>query len=365
MNNALINLMNTQFRQYIREPEILFWSFGFPLLLVWLLGVSFSSQDVPERDIGIILPTEIVEQQKIKQWGEQLTAQEHTISGIINKDDIKRDKLVRVKYNITYYPNHDAVVLGLKRGDIEMFIEQDAEGKRIHYLDPQNSDALLTYYLLNQQEGKQAKDNLSILETPGLRYLDFLVPGLLAMAIMETCLIAVGWALAEKRIARVTRQMCITPMRKSTFLMAHILACLIINFTEILIIYLFAEVYFDVVMQGSFYAFLLLLLTGNICFSGLAVLVASRARKAQTANGLLEVSILIQILLSGIFFSYKKFPPWMADIIEYLPLTILADNMRKIFIEGSDVMQVIPAAIILSLIGIVTFIMGMKIFRWY
>ncbi|CDH05859.1 conserved hypothetical protein; putative membrane protein [Xenorhabdus bovienii str. oregonense] len=365
MNSALLNLMKTQFRQYIREPEILFWSFGFPLLLVWLLGVSFSSQDIPEREIGIVLPVEAVEQQQVKQWGEQLTAQEHMISGIINKEEIKRERLVKVRYNITYYPDHEAVVRGLKRGDIQMFIEQDKERKRVHYLDPQNSDALLTYYLLNQQEGIEAEKNLFILETPGLRYVDFLVPGLLAMAIMETCLIAVGWALAEKRITRVTRQMCITPMRKSTFLLAHILSCLLISITEILIIYLFADLYFDVEIQGSFYAFLLLMLTGNICFSGVAVLVASRARKAQTANGLLEVSILIQILLSGIFFSYKNFPQWMANIIEYLPLTILADNMRRVFIEGGDLLQAVPAAIILSLIGIVTFVLGMKIFRWY
>ncbi|QTL41173.1 ABC transporter permease [Xenorhabdus budapestensis] len=365
MNSALVNLMKTQFRQYLREPEILFWSFGFPLLLVWLLGVSFSSQDIPERDIGIVLPTEIAEQHKIKQWGEQLAAHEHIISGIINQDEIKRDKLVKVKYRIKYYSDHDAVVLGLKRGDIQMFIEQNAEGKRVHYLDPQDSNALLTYYLLNQQEGKQADENLFILETPGLRYLDFLVPGLLAMAIMETCLIAVGWALAEKRIARVTRQMCITPMRKSTFLMAHILACLIINFAEILMIYLFAEIYFDIEIQGSFYAFLLLLFTGNICFSGVAVLVASRARKAQTANGLLEVSILVQVLVSGIFFSYKHFPQWMVSIVEYLPLTILADNMRKVFIEGGDLLQVVPASIALIVIGIIAFILGMRIFRWY
>ncbi|CDL85168.1 ABC transporter permease [Xenorhabdus szentirmaii] len=365
MNSSLINLMTTQFRQYLREPEILFWSFGFPLLLVWLLGLSFSSQSVPERDVGIVLPTGITEQQKIKAWGEALVAQEHVISGIVNQKEIKRDNLVKVKYRIKYYPDRDAVVLGLKRGDIQMFIEQNGEGQRIYSIDPQNSDALLTYYLLNQQKTEQADNALFILETPGLRYLDFLIPGLLAMAIMETCLIAVGWALAEKRITQVTRQMCITPMKKSLFLMAHILACFIINFVEILIIYWFAEIYFDIEMQGSFYAFLLLLFAGNICFSGMAVLVASRARKGQTANGLLEVTILIQVLLSGIFFSYKKFPEWMANIVEYLPLTILADNMRKIFIEGGDVMQVIPAVIILSLFGVVIFIAGMKIFRWY
>lgn len=375
MNNALFNLVLTQFRQYIREPQILFWSFGFPLLLVWLLGLSFSSQDIPERRIGVVLPQDRAAAAQVRQWSEQLSANAHQLPGVINLPEVKRLHLIKVTWRVSYYQHRDEVILALKRGDIQMFVEAtppkeggNGEPKRIYYLDPQDNEAMLSYYLLNEEEkgAQQPQDNnLSVLETAGLRYVDFLVPGLLAMAIMETCLIAVGWALVEKRITRVTRQMCITPMRKSTFLLAHIGACFLINFIEILIINLFARVYFDVEIQGSFNAFLLLLFAGNVCFSGVAVLASSRAMKAQTANGLLEVTILIQVLLSGIFFSYKNFPHWMASIIEYLPLTVLADAMRKVFIEGADVQLVMPATLMLLGFGLITFVIGMRIFRWY
>lgn len=375
MNNALFNLMLTQFRQYIREPQILFWSFGFPLLLVWLLGLSFSSHEIPERRIGVILPQEPSAAALVRQWSEHLSANQHELQGIINLPEVKRQHLIKVTYQVSYYKSRNDVIIALKRGDIQIFVEltpqkagDNSEPKRIYYLDPQNNDAMLSYYLLNEKEKgihNPQDNNLSILETAGLRYVDFLVPGLLAMTIMETCLIAVGWALVEKRITRVTRQMCITPMRKSTFLLAHICSCFLINIIEILIINLFAHIYFDVEIQGSFNAFLLLLFAGNVCFSGIAVFASSKAMKAQTANGLLEVTMLIQILLSGIFFSYKNFPHWMVNIIEYLPLTILTDTIRKVFIEGADIQLVMPANLILLAYGIITFIIGMRLFRWY
>ncbi|WP_137936788.1 ABC transporter permease [Chitinivorax sp. B] len=369
MNNALLNLMMTQFRQYMREPQILFWSFGFPLLLVWLLGVSFADKEVGERTVGVVLPANAQAQADIRAWADKVSSKEHTLSTIVNAGELKRDHLVKVKYQFKYYQNRDEVVRGLKRGDVQMFVEPDAtSGKRIYYLDPQNNEAMLTYFFLGDDPSGLAKvvdKDMSVLESPGLRYVDFLVPGLIAMAIMETCLIAVGWTLIEKRATKVTRQMRITPMSRHDFLAAHVLACFVFSFAEILAIYFFAQSYFDVHAQGGLAPFVLLIIAGNLCFAGIAILAAARAIKAQTASGLLEITILILVIFSGIFFSYKQFPEWMVSIIQVLPLTILVDAMRMVFVEGAGVMDIARQAIILTLIGFGTFVTGAKIFRWY
>ncbi|MBB5016747.1 ABC-type multidrug transport system permease subunit [Chitinivorax tropicus] len=370
MNSALFQLMMTQFRQYIREPQILFWSFGFPLLLVWLLGVSFSDNEVKEHTIGVVLPAQSEPAKaSIKQWAEQMASTPHSLSTIVNSGEIKRDHLVKVKYRFHYYDNREEVVKALKRGDVQMFVELDASsGKRIYYLDPQNNDAMLTYFFLGDDPTRLTKvveKNMSVLESPGLRYVDFLVPGLIAMAIMETCLVAVGWTLIEKRATKVTRQMRITPMSRHDFLAAHVLACFVFSFTEILVIYFFAQSYFDVHAQGGMLPFVLLVIAGNLCFAGIAILAASRALKAQTASGLLEVTILFLVIFSGIFFSYKQFPAWMVSVIEVLPLTILVDAMRMVFVEGAGVLDIAKQAAILSLIGIGTFVTGARVFRWY
>lgn len=369
MNNAFVQLMLTQFRQYVREPQILFWSFGFPLLLIWMLGAAFSSHDVPVRHIGLLLAHQTEPQQQAKQWGNHLMAHSHSIPSVMHQEQIKVPSTIRTKYQIQYFKTYPQMLNALKQGDIQVMMTPVLkDGKLIwHYaLDPENSEAMLTYYSLTDLERSlkyPVQQNLKVLQTSGLRYVDFLIPGMIAMAVMETCLITVGWALLEKRMTRVARQMYITPMRKSTFLLAHLVSCFLINYVVILIIYWFSKVFFDISIQGSFSAFLLLILAGNICFSGLAVLLSSRAKKAQTANGMMEVAILVQLLISGIFFSYKHLP--FSNIIGWMPLTFMAETMRKVFIEGAGVMSIWPAFCGLSLIGLVAFVIGMKIFRWY
>lgn len=73
----------------------------------------------------------------------------------------------------------------------------------------------------------------------------------------------------------------------------------------------------------------------------------------------------ILIMFSGIFFSYKTFPDWMISIVEVLPLTILADSMRTVFVEGAGIMDVAPAVFALAAIGVTTFLAGLKVFKWY
>lgn len=370
MNSALWNLTAMQLRQYVREPQVLFWSFGFPLLLVWLLGVSFSDAGVKERVVGVVLPADnIAVQESLRTWAQRLESQERTLSRVENASEIKRTHLVKVKYRFKYYPSREDVVRGLKRGEVQVFVEQDAaSAKRVYHLDPQNDDAMLTYLLLGDEaEGlRQAADrNMAVLDSPGLRYIDFLVPGLVALAIMETCLIAVGWTLIEKRVTKVARQMRTTPMRKHDFFAAHVLACFVFTFSEIIVIFAFAKAYFDVQAQGGLAPFLLLTVCGNICFAGIAILAASRALKAQTATGMLEITILFLALFSGVFFSYQSFPHWLVSFIQLLPLTLLVDSMRMVFTEGAGVADVAWHAGILSAIGIGTFLLGLKAFRWY
>ena len=170
MNNALLNLIITQFRQYLREPQILFWSFGFPLLLVWLLGVSFSGGEIKERTIGVVLPANVQEQAAVRAWISKVEARNQPLSSVINADEIKRDHLIRMKYRFQYYPDRESVLRGLKRGDVQVFMEPSADsGKRIYYLDPQNNEALLTYFFLGDDPDalSQAVDkNMSVLDSP-------------------------------------------------------------------------------------------------------------------------------------------------------------------------------------------------------
>jgi ABC-type polysaccharide/polyol phosphate export permease len=106
-------------------------------------------------------------------------------------------------------------------------------------------------------------------------------------------------------------------------------------------------------------------LAGIFAFAGIAILMASRTSKTEVANGLVNAVTLPMMILSGVFFNYHNFPDWAIPIIQALPLTLVADSIRTIFIEGAGFMDVLRPVAILCAIGLVTSTIGLKVFKWY
>jgi ABC-2 type transport system permease protein len=127
----------------------------------------------------------------------------------------------------------------------------------------------------------------------------------------------------------------------------------------------FAMLTFQSEVQGSWLAFAFLFFSGVICFSGIAILLASRAQSSQVGHGLINALIIPMTILSGIFFSYHNFPAVIQSIIRCLPLTILADSMRAVFNEGAGLSVALLPILLLNGIGVLCFFVGMKIFKWY
>ena len=137
------------------------------------------------------------------------------------------------------------------------------------------------------------------------------------------------------------------------------------NLIESLLLFIFAWMVFDVVIQGNIPALILVFLAGNLAFSGIAVFIASRTANTEIGNGFINATVFPMMVLSGIFFSYHNFPDWSIPYIRKLPLTLLADGIRSIFIEGAGLSHVLFPSFLLALAGLVFFTLGLKIFRWY
>jgi len=199
----------------------------------------------------------------------------------------------------------------------------------------------------------------------GSRYIDFLIPGLMAMSIMNACLWGIGWSLIDLRIKKLLRRMVATPLRKPIFLLSHGLNRMILSAAELLLLYVFAYYYFGIIIQGSLWALLLVFLCGYSAFAGIAVLISCRAQNTHSGNGLINLVSLPMLVLSGIFFSYHNFPEWVTQYVEVLPLTMLANSLRGIITEGIGLYDVILPSIGLVGIGCVCFALGLRFFYWH
>ncbi len=240
-----------------------------------------------------------------------------------------------------------------------------------YHFDPMNSDAELTYLKISNYLGEgdvtQVKPNSEIrpLTITGTRYIDFLVPGLITMGVMMSCMWGISYGIIEKRSKKLLRRLVATPMKKSYFLVALITVRIIMNLIESSVLLIFALFAFNMTVQGDLSALILLYLAGNIAFAGLAVLISSHTSNTEVGNGLINFVVMPMMVLSGIFFSYQNFPDWSLVVIKNLPLTMLTDGVRGIFNEGAGYQEVAMPILILTSIGVIFFTAGLKIFKWH
>ncbi|MBK9390314.1 MAG: ABC transporter permease [Bacteroidetes bacterium] len=371
----LWHLFIALFREIIREPGVLFWGILFPILMALGLGVAFAKKADVIRKIAII---DTAEQISGHQGDSVITAFLENSCEINSSEKneewkwkyiIKDDKLGNSIF-LFYDMKWDEAMILLKRGTINVLIT-GRDGKTEYHFDPMNADAELTYLKLSSIIGEgrilteKSSSEIKPLTVTGTRYIDFFVPGLLALGVMMSCMWGISYGIIEKRSKKLLRRMVATPMKKSHFLIALISVRFTMNLIEAMILLLFALVAFKMKIQGDLVALVLIFIAGNIAFSGIAVLVSSHTANTEVGNGIINFVVTPMMVLSGIFFSYQNFPEWAVPVIKNMPLTMLADGIRSIFNEGAGYSQVALPILILTLTGIIFFAAGLKIFKWH
>jgi len=366
MRTSLIQLTLIHFREFIREPGIIFWSIIFPVLMALVLGIAFSNKNETIQTVALIRDT------AYPNAGLQIFLQDAKVikqdtGGIIYQKVMVNDKLGKTTYKLVLSDWNHAIRM-LKRGETNMIV-REVHDSLDYYFDPQSQEAKLGYIMLSSavRQEKAIYNNGTIrpLTSAGMRYIDFLVPGLLAMGIMNSLIWGISYGLIEMRVKKLLRRMVATPMKKSEFLISYFIARFSLSFVESMILFSFTWFFFKVTIQGSLLALLLLFIAGNIVFAGISILLSARVENTRVGTGLMNFILLPMTVLSGIFFSYHNFPDWAVSFIRILPLTMLADGFRSVFIEGAGLWQSLPAVMVLSGLGVFCFLIGLKIYKWY
>ncbi|HAN18251.1 MAG: hypothetical protein A2X13_07295 [Bacteroidetes bacterium GWC2_33_15] len=369
LKHPFTQLILIQIREFYREPAVLFWSFLFPVLMAWGLGIAFNKKPEVTKTIAIVLS----EKEPVADFEKY-----------ISKTDFEKipDSTNNTYYYSVSYGNENMGVthfrlkpvswqqaeLMVKRGNASMIITTN--NNKIEYnFDKYSSDGQLEYLQLSSLfdgENQSAQQSeIKPMAEKGTRYIDFLIPGLIAMNVMMSTMWGISYTLIEARTKKLLRRMVATPMKRWEYILSHIVARVVLCFVEAAIIFLFAYYYFDITITGSIIAFVALFISGILAFSGLSVLIASRTSKTQVGNGLINLVVMPMMMLSGIYFSYHNFPDIVVPYIQALPLTMLADGVKAVFNESAGFMQVWKYILILNSFGLITFITGLKFYKWY
>jgi ABC-type multidrug transport system permease subunit len=337
--HPLFQLTLVRVREFIREPEGLFWVFGFPLLLAAGLGLAFRNAPAEVLSVGLV-------------------AAEH--AALENAPTLA----------VESFPTLDEGLRALREGRIALLVERPAgESVFYHYDDtnPEGRDARMRVDLAVQQSAGRtdpvaAQDRL--MHEAGSRYIDFLVPGLLGMNLMGGSIWSMGFAIVDARRRKLMKRLIATPMPRTYFLLSFLIARLAMLVVEVGAFLLFAVLVFGVPIRGSLALVAAVCVIGTLAFGALGLLLASRARTIEAASGLMNLTMLPMWVLSGVFFSSQRFPEVVQPIIEALPLTALNDALRATMLQGATLTQIAPQLGVLAIWLLVCFPLALKLFRW-
>ncbi|MDA3898726.1 MAG: ABC transporter permease [Desulfobacteraceae bacterium] len=381
MNNRirqkqLAQLISAHFKEIIRQPAVIFWGIIFPILMALGLGIAFTSQTDIVRHVAVIESNHGLSENTENKLLIQSFLENHAdkIESAENKPTQYKITLSDKKLGNTTFvfekTNWRQAEVLLKRGNLGIIMDEK-NGRIEYHFDPLNTDAHFSYLKLsnifNQNNNPDGKNIESIqpLTVRGTRYIDFLVPGLMAMGIMMSCMWGMSYGMIDKRSKKLLRRMVATPMKRSYFLISLMTVRMAMNLIESSLLFLFAWLVFNITIQGSITGLFAIFLAGNIAFGGIAIFVSCRTSNTEIGNGLVNAVVMPMMVLSGVFFSYHNFPDWCIPFIQKLPMTILADGLRSIFIEGAGFTEAMwPAAALLS-IGVFFFSVGLRFFKWH
>ncbi len=330
-NHPLVQLTLVRFREFLREPEALFWVFVFPVLLAAGLGIAFRNRPADVLKIATVTP-------------ELAQA-------------LRRTKLLDVQQ----LPE-PAAEEALRTGKVVLVASPGPAGSMVYQYDNTNPEGRTARMLADDaiQRSAGRSDPVAssdrIMREAGSRYIDFLIPGLLGMNLMGSAIWGMGFAIVDARRRKLMKRLIATPMPRRYYLLSFALSRLVLLVIEVAFVLGFGVLIFGVPMRGSLIDLVLLCVLGSLSFCALGLLIASRVSTIEAVSGLMNVTMMPMWILSGVFFSAQRFPDAVQPLIKALPLTAVIDPLR--------LAQMAPQMGVLAVWLVVCFTLALKLFRW-
>jgi len=340
------HILTARVKEMQREPEVIFWVFGFPLLLALGLGIAFRNKPADATRIAIVSGAAARDAVRLMQNSPQHAS--------IRSEVVDESQALQ----------------GFRLGKYDLVIMSDGKGGFTYFYDASRPESVLSRNevddALQTAAGRKNVLTTSAVATsqPGSRYIDFLIPGLIGMNLMNSGMWGIGFALVDMRQRKLLKRLIATPMRRGDFLLALAGSRLVLMVLEVGLLLGFGMLIFHMRVLGSIAAIALVGAIGAASFGAIGLLTACRAQKIETASGLINVVMMPMWIFSGVFFSYERFPAVIHPLIKALPLTALNDALRASILEGAPLWTQGTRLLVLALWGGVSFGLALRWFRW-
>jgi ABC-type multidrug transport system permease subunit len=324
--SAVVKARNIEF---FRDRSSLGWNLLFPILMLAGLSFVFSGDGKAVYKVGVI-NIESVQSIFIETRYVDFIDYEDRSSGTLKLEQHAIDFLVDFS-DKSYWVNQGSPNSYLIE---KIFIGQHTDFKRL------------------ETNGKK------------IRYVDWVLPGILGMNMMFSCLFGVGYVIVRYRKNSVLKRLKATPLSAFEFVSAQLASRIFIVMFMSSVVYIGCNFFFDFYMLGSYFDLFIIAVLGAISLISLGLLVASRSKSEELIGGLLNLTSWPMMLLSGVWFSLEGAPNGVKVLADFLPLTHLVAGARKVITEGATLADISYHVMALLIMSAFCLALGSYLFSW-
>jgi ABC-2 type transport system permease protein len=340
-------LVIARLREFRREPSAFFFVLFMPILWMAILGPAFSHQTRETFKIGF----------------DTSTSSERGAVEILR--GLKGASTIKV-----FEKAPESLMTDLRRGGVQLIVRA-VEGHVEFQYDPLNRDSQrarvavdnIIQVALGRQDPIPTQDR--VIDVPGTRYVDFLIPGLLGVSILSTSIWGVGMTIVSNRKENLLKRLLATPLRAYDYILSHVIGRCVILLLEVGSQLLAAGLIFKFRVAGSLGTYFFFALLGAATLTAFGIMLGARTANTGAMNGIANLVSLPMMILSGAWFSRGNLPDWLAEATRFLPLSPLVDGLRSIALEGAGLADLTFEMAVLGGYFTVFSLVAARLFKWY
>ncbi|MDC7235288.1 MAG: ABC transporter permease [Spirochaetales bacterium] len=316
--------------EFVRDRGTFFWNLIFPVVLVVGFSFAFGSGKDALFKVGVM--------------GD---AAEGTFLSIeaVETIDYSNQEL-------------DGLLDKLRRHQIDMLIDFNSSS---YYLNTEAASAEVLRTMSGADLGQFTEQKV---EGEAIRYVDWLVPGVIGMNMLFSCMFGVGFVIVRYRKNGVLKRMKATPVTPLTFITAQMASRFLIVLATSVAVYAGTNLFLNFMVNGSYLLLLLITMLAILCMISFGLIFAARIKSEELASGLMNLLTFPMIIFSGVFFSLEGTPEIMQQVSRIFPLTHFIEGARGIMIDGAGLVEILPNLTVLG--GMTVLFLGIAafLFRW-
>lgn len=318
-------------REFFRDRGSLIWNFAFPFLLIFAFGFTLNNSTAMFK------------------------------VGVLGNEDgyLSKPQLMSVKHiQFIGYQDHKATIEKLRKHQLDLVIQLD---ERAYWVNRSSPKGYMVEKLLISEDQDYTRSSV---EGVPIRYVDWVLPGIISMNIMFGSLFGVGYAIVRYRKNGVLKRLQATPLTAFEFLSAQIASRLILMLFVSMVIFFGTHLLFETLMFGSYLLLFAVYGLGALCLISFGLLIASRTRSEELTGGLLNMLTWPMMGLSGLWFSLEGAPKSIQTLSQFLPLTHLVEATRAITTQGAGFMDIADHLSILTVMLVGFLVIASWLFNW-